>query len=177
MKNVKKTKRDLLFDTNREMQEIAQKLFMAKKELEKKNQALEEAQEKEKQEKEHLQRELKVLKQISGPARAKAAPPAAGKPKLTGSAAEELSLRYLQLLKSYVKTKDLSRSEGPVEELCRMFLSYGVTPKGIVDIHLKAMPQVKTIGDLETKRVTFESRMVLMKVIITYASLLSERMA
>ena len=78
-------------------------------------------------------------------------------------------------MESYVKTKDLGKDEPLIEELCQKLIEYDITPKGIIDIHLKTVPQIKRIGDLETKRVTFESRMVLLKVIINYASLLKER--
>jgi hypothetical protein len=94
------------------------------------------------------------------------------KEKLTKSIAEDLSLSYIKLLESYAKTKDLDKDDFLVEELCQKLIEYGITPKGIIDIHLKSVPQIKTIGELETKRVTFESRMVLLKVMTQYASLL-----
>ena len=96
--------------------------------------------------------------------------------KLTKSLAEDLSLRYVQLLRSYVQTKNLDK-EGPlVQELCQDLLEYGITPKGIIALHLKSVPQLKTIGDLETKRMVFEARMVLLKVMTNYATLLREKL-
>lgn len=159
---MKKTKRDLLLETNRRLQETAQELFMAKRELERNNKALE--------------NELNTLKHIARPKAEKGLKAAPGK-KLTASIAEDLSLSYITLLESYVKTKNLDQNESLVEEFCRKLMEYGVTPKGIIGIHLKSVPQVKTIGDLETKRVTFESRMVLLKVMTSYASLLRNKVA
>ncbi|MBU1728320.1 hypothetical protein KKA39_03390 [Patescibacteria group bacterium] len=171
-------KRDLLMATNRRLQETAQKLFMAKQELEEKNKELEKAKEIEKHEKEHLQKELDALNRLArmpdaqaGPRVKEKAEPAIEK-KLTKDIAEDLSLRYIHILESYVRTKDLDKDESLTEELCLKLIECGVTPKGIISIHLKAVPQIKTIGDLETRRITFESRMVLLKVMTTYADLL-----
>lgn len=165
MKGKDKTKRDLLMVTNRRLQETSQKLFLAKQELEKHN--------------EQLQRELNILKHLAGGDKTddKGHGSTEGVPekKLTRVMAEDLSLRYIHLLESYVKTKDLDKDESLVEELCRKLMECGITPKGIISIHLKAVPQIKTIGDLETKRVTFESRMVLLKVMTQYASLLLKK--
>lgn len=176
MKEEKKTKRDLLMATNRRLQETSQKLLMAKRELEEKNKELEEAKEKERQQKEHLQHELNALKHLAGPGIKKEVGHGRKK-KLTKSLAEDLSLRYIHILESYIKTKDLGKEESLVEELCQKLIEYGITPKGIIDIHLKTVPQIKTIGDLETRRITFESRMVLLKVMTTYASLLHEKLS
>ena len=166
-----KTKRDLLLETNRRLQETSQKLYMAKQELEKKNKELEEARQREKQQKEQLEHELTALKHLAGPGLEKKVEPAPEK-KLTKSIAEDLSLRYVHILESYIKTKDLDKDEPLFKELCRKLIEYGITPKGIIDMHLKSVSQIKTIGDLETKRVTFESRMVLLKVMTKYADLL-----
>jgi len=173
MKGKKKTKRDLLMETNRSLQETSQKLFMAKQELEKKNKALKLAEEREKQQKEQLEHELKSLKHLVA---TEAEPIKAPQEKrLTKSIAEDLSLRYIHILESYLKTKDLDKDEPLFEELCQKLIEYGITPKGIIDIHLKSVPQIKTLDDLETKRVTFESRMVLLKVMTSYANLLMKK--
>lgn len=147
----------MMIDTDRRLQEHAQQLLIAKQE--------------EQRQKEELRHELNTLKHLAGPAIKKEVEPIEGK-KLTKSIAEDLSLWYIQLLRSYMKTKDLNKDESLAEDLCQKLIEYGVTPKGIIDIHLKTVPQIKTIGDLETKRVTFESRMVLLKVMTNYASLL-----
>jgi len=170
-----KANRKLIIDTNRRLQETMQQLFMAKQELEKKNKELEKARQREHEQKEHLQRELNILKHLAG---AKVDDKSLKnredipEKKLTKSIAEDLSLRYIHLLESYAKTKDLDKDESLVKELCLKLIEFGVTPKGIISIHLKAVMQIKTIGDMETKRVTFESRMVLLKVMTQYASLL-----
>ncbi|MFH1287715.1 MAG: phosphatase RsbU N-terminal domain-containing protein [bacterium] len=163
----KKKKRDLLMETNRNLQETSQKLFMAKQELEKKNNELKKAREEEHNHNEQLQKELSTLKHLAG---YKDIPDK----RITGAMAEDLLLRYVNILESYVKTKNLELDESLAEELCRKLIECGVTPKGIISMHLKAVPQIKTIGDMETKRITFESRMVLLKVMTQYASLLKE---
>jgi len=173
-----KAGKTLLIDANRRLQETAQQLFMIKKELEKKNMELEKARQIEHKQNEHLLRELNTLKHL---AQDKSNVKSHGKmenvqeKKLTRSIAEDLSLRYMHVLESYVKTKDLDKDEPLVEELCLKLLEYGVSPKGIISIHLKTVSQIKTIGDLETNRVVFESRIVLLKVMTRYASLLLEQ--
>jgi len=164
-----KKHRDLLMETNRRLQETTQQLFMAKQELEKKNKELEKARQREHQQRQQLERELTGLKQLSSGA----VKPVPGK-KLTKDAAEDLSLRYIHLLESYIKEKKLGEEEPLIEKFCRRLIEYNVTPKGIIDLHLKAMPQVKTIGGLETTRITFEARMVLLAVMTRYANLLKE---
>jgi len=172
MKNNNKTKRNLLIETNRRLQETTQELFMAKQDLEKKNKELEEARKREREQKEKLEYfEDAAMKHLAGPGIKKQVKPSFKK-KLTESVAENLSLRYITLLESYVKTKDLDKNESLVEEFCQKLIEYGITPKGIINTHLKAVPQIRTINDLETKRVTFESRMVLLKVMTQYASIL-----
>jgi len=174
----KKTKRDILMETNRRLQETTQKLFMTKQELEEKNKELQKAKDREGREKEHLQNELDALKRLAllpdaqANLRVKEKVGSHQEKKLTKSIAEDLSLRYIHLLESYVRTRDLDKEESLVEELCLKLMECGVTPKGVISLHLKAVPQIKTIGDLETKRITFESRMVLLKVMTEYASLL-----
>jgi len=120
-----------------------------------------------------LREELGELKKLSPAGLKKEAP--IRRKKLTESVAEGFSTKYIQLLRSYTKTKDLDKEESLAQELCRKLIEYGITPKGIIELHLKSVPQVETIGDLETKRVTVESRMVLLKVMTNYASLLMER--
>ena len=180
----KKAKRDLLIETNRRLQETTQELFMAKQKLEKRNKELREAREREKlQKKKFEQLEDVAMKRLARPPDGQEGPgigEEAGQPfkrKLTASSAEDLSLKYIALLESYVKTKDLDKSECLVKEFCRKLTEYGITPKGVIGIHLKSMPQVKTMDDLETKRITFESRMVLLKVMTSYAGLLLEKKA
>jgi phosphosulfolactate synthase (CoM biosynthesis protein A) len=181
MKKNVKTKRNLLLETNRRLQETTQELFMAKQELEKKNKELEESREREREQKKKLEQlEDAAMKRLAHLPDAQAGPgikeeAKTSKKKITSSIAEDLSLKYINLLESYVKTKDLDKNESLVEEFCQKLIEYGITPKGIISMHLKAVPQVKTIGDLETKRITFESRMVLLKVMTSYASLLMER--
>jgi hypothetical protein len=165
--------RKMLIDSNRRLQETAQKLFMAKQELEKKNKELEIARFREKQQKEELERELKGLKHlVSVKAESFKTVP---EKKLTRSIAKDLSLKYIQLLRTYLKTKDLDKEEPLTEELCQKLIEYSVTPKGIIDLHLKSTPQVETIGGLETKRIIFEVRMVLLAVMTKYASLLRRK--
>lgn len=165
--------RKMLIDSNLRLQETAQKLLMVKQELEKKNKELEVARLREKQQKEQLERELKGLKNlVSVKAESFKTVP---EKKLTKSIAEDLSLKYIQLLRTYLKTKQLDKGEPLVEELCQRLIEYGVTPKGIIDLHLKATPQVETIDDLETKRIVFEVRMVLLAVMTKYASILSKK--
>lgn len=177
-----KDKKKLMIDTNRRLQETTQKLFMAKQELEQKNKELEIAREKERQQKEQLKHELQALEHLARLPRTSRRAGLRGlsadragarrKKKLTTSIAEDLSLRYIHILESYIKTKDIGKDEPLVEELSQKLIEYDITPKGIIDIHLKVVPQIKTIGDLETKRITFESRMVLLKVMTNYATLL-----
>ncbi len=176
---MKNTKRDLLMETNRRLQETTQELFMAKEELEKKNKELEEARRRENIQKEKLEQlERASMERLARLPDGQASPITKVKAeprqekKITAKIAEDLSLKYITLLESYVKTKDLDKDESLVEEFCQNLIGYGVTPKGIVSMHLKAVPQVKTIGDLETRRITFESRMVLLNVMTHYASLL-----
>jgi len=169
-------------ETNRQLQETTQKLYMAKQELEEKNKKLKVAEEKEKHQKEQLRSELDALKQLARPSAKvsakskKKTEPIAGK-KITKSIAEDLTLRYIHLLETYVRIKDLDKEASLVDELCRKLLECGVTPKGIISLHLKAVSQIKTMGDLETKRVTFESRMVLLKVMTHYAMFLIKERA
>lgn len=173
-----KVSRKLIIDTNRRLQEASQKLFMAKQELEKKNKEVEKARQIEHRQNEELQRELNTLKHLAadkGDDKGHVTAEGVPEKKLTRVIAEDLSLRYIHLLESYIESKDLDKDESLVGELCLKLLECGVTPKGIISIHLKAVPQIKTIGDLETKRVTFESRMVLLKVMTSYATLLKER--
>jgi len=165
--------REILIDSNRRLQEAAQKLLMVKQELEKKNKELEVARLREKQQKEQLEHELKGLKHLVS-VKAESFKTVPGK-KLTKSIVEDLSLRYVQLLRTYLKTKQLDKEEPLIEELCQRLIEYGVTPKGIIDLHLKATPQVGTIGGLETKRITFEVRMVLLAVMTKYASILRRK--
>ena len=170
-----KIKRDLLLETNRRLQETTQKLFMAKQELEKKNKELEEALRRESIQKEKLEQlEHVTMKHLAGPRIEEGLDPTLEK-KLTKSISEDLSLRYIHILESYIKTKDLYKNGPLFEELCQKLIEYGITPKGIINMHLKSVSQIKTIGDLETKRVTFESRMVLLKVMTSYASLLMKK--
>ena len=169
---MKKTKRNLLLETNRRLQETTQKLFMVKQELEKKNKDLKEALKREqhqKEQKEQLKHELAALKNLA--ARTEPIRPVPGK-KLTKTIAEDLSLSYIQLLRFYLDTKDLDKHESLVEEFCQRLIEYNIAPKGIIELHLKAMPQIRTMGGLETKRITFEARMVLLAVMTKYASLL-----
>lgn len=168
-----KSTTNLMIESNRRLQEATQKLCMAKRDLENKNKALHLAQRKDKHRNEELKRELADLKRLARPTMADKAD-ASRRKKLTGSIAEDLSLRYIHLLESYSKTKDLHLEEPLVDALCRALIEYGITPKGLIGIHLKSVPQIKTIGDLETKRVTFESRMVLSRVMTRYATLLQE---
>ncbi|MBU0571415.1 MAG: hypothetical protein KJ995_04590 [Candidatus Omnitrophica bacterium] len=169
---MKKTKRGLLLETNRSLQETTQQLFMAKQELEEKNKELEKARKREKLQKEKLEQlENSAMKHLAGPTTG-GGDKDRSKKKLTKSMAEEISLRYLRILEFYIKNKDLNVYEPLVEELCQTLMEYGITPKGIVSMHLKTVPQLRTMGDLETQRTTFESRMVLLKVMAQYASLL-----
>jgi hypothetical protein len=177
-KTTGKVTRKLIIDTNRRLQETTQELFMAKQELEKKNRELENARQKEHRQNEQLLNELNSLKHLAGDktddkiiGKIEDAP----KKKLDKNLAEDLTLRYLHLLETYVKTKDLDKDESLVEELCLKLMESGVTPKGMISLHLKAVPQIKTIGEIETKRAVFESRMVLLKVMTEYASLLLKK--
>ena len=146
---------------------------MLKQELEKKNQELETARDREKQQKEQLELELKGLKHlVSVKAESSKTIP---EKKLTKNIAEDLSLRYTRLLRTYLETKDLGKEASQVGELCERLIEYSITPKGIIDLHLKATPQLGTMGGLETKRITFEVRMVLLAVMIKYANLLREK--
>jgi hypothetical protein len=168
----------LIMDTNRRLQESSQQLFMLKRELEKKNGELETARQREHKQNEQLRRELSSLKYLAG---VKSDDKRHGETedvpekKLTSAIAEDLSLRYINLLETYVTTKDLKINDSLFEELCGKFLESGITPKGIITMHLKTVPQIKTIGDLETKRMAYESRMVLLKVMTHYASLLLKK--
>ena len=156
----KKTKRNLVLETNRRLQETSQKLFMAKQELERRNRVLGD--------------EIDALKHLAGPKIEKDITLAPGK-KLTTSIAEGLSLKYIAILRTYLDIKNLKKQEQRIEELCRDLMKYNIAPKGIIDIHLKAMPQVGTIGGLETKRITVETRMVLLAVMTKYADLLRQK--
>lgn len=170
----KKPERDFIIETNRRLQEAAQELYMAKKELEKKNKLLKIAEEKEKQQVKELEQELNSLKTLSAGKAEKETRSVSGE-KLDNAAAEDLSLTYIYLLESYAKTKDIGVNESLVDDLCQKFIEYGITPKGIVNMHIKCMAQVKTVGDLETKRITYESRMVLLKIMTNYASILLKK--
>ena len=97
------------------------------------------------------------------------------KKKLTKAVAEDISLSYIQLLRAYLDTKKLDKEESLVEDLSEKLIEYGITPKGIIDVHLKAVPQLATMGSLETNRITFEVRMVLLAVMTKYASLLRRK--
>ena len=165
-----KNGKSLIIEANRRLQETSQKLFMAKQELEEKNRELEKARQREHKQTLHLQHELNTLKLFAGNKSKEEGPPS--EKKLTQDIAEDLSLRYIQLLESYIQTRDLDKDGSLAEEYCQRSLEYGITPKGLIDIHLKAVPQLKTVGDLETKRAAYESRMVLLKVMTQYASLL-----
>jgi len=164
--------REILIDSNRRLQETAQELLMAKQELEKKNKELEVARFREKQQKEQLERELKGLKNLVKVKTIsfKKVP----EKKLTVSIAKDLSLKYTQLLRTYLETKDLGKEESQIEELCERLIEYGISTKGIIDLHLNSTPQIGTIGDLENRRIIFEVRMVLLAVMTKYASLLRE---
>ena len=165
--------REMVFATNRRLQETTQKLFMAKRKLEEKNKELKEAKEKERRQKEELLRELNALKKM---ARAKTEREIRliSDKKLTTSAAEDFSLRYIKILRAYIDTKDLDKEEQQVEELCRKFAEYDISPKGIIELHLKAIRQVATMGGMETQRITFEARMALLMIMTRYAGLLRE---
>ena len=165
--------REMLIDSNRRLQETAQKLLILKQELEKKNQELEAARLREKQQIEQLERELKGFKHLVN-IQAESFQEITEK-KLTERIAEELSLRYIQLLRNYLEKKQLDKEEPLTEELCQRLIKYGVSPKGIIDLHLKATPLIRTIDDLETKRITFEARMVLLAVMTKYASILRRK--
>lgn len=170
MKKKAKTEKDLLIEANRRLQETTQELFMAKKELEKKNKELREAGLREHEQRQQLEKELMDLKQFSS----EGVKSVSGKT-LTKKIAEDISLRYISLLRAYLDTKSLDKEESLVEALCQTLIEYDVTPKGVISIHLKAVPQAGTIGGLETKRVTFEARMVLLAVMTKYADLLRKK--
>lgn len=173
-----KVDRKLIIDTNRRLQETMQQLFMAKHELEKKNKELEKARQKDHKQNEQLQRELNTLKHLAGDEADDKSPISTDdvpEKKITKVIAEDLFLRYLHLLESYIKTRDLEKDKYLVEELCRKLIECDVTPKGIISMHLKSTPQIEAISDLETKRITFESRMVLLKVMTNYATLLLKK--
>ena len=172
MTNKNKSKRDILLETNIRLQETSQKLLTAKQELEKKNEELEKARKIEKIQKKKLEQLEKAAMKRLADTGSKADVKPSQKEKLTKSIVEDLELKYIHLLESYAQNKNLEKDESLFEDLCRKLIEYGVTPKGIISMHLKSMPQIKTLGDLETKRVTFESRMVLLKVMTQYASLL-----
>jgi hypothetical protein len=172
---MKKKKSNLLMETNRRLQETSQTLFMANTELEEKNNELEKSRQREREQKIQLQHELNSLRHLAddkGDHKSLKKRVHIAEKKLTKSIAEDLSLRYIHLLESYIKTRDLDEDQSLIEELCLKLRECGVTPKGIISMHLKTVPQIKTIGDLETKRVTFESRMVLLRLMTHYASLL-----
>lgn len=165
--------KEVLIESNRRLQETAQKLLMLKQELEKKNQELEVARLREKQQKEQLEHELKGLKNL---VKVKDEPfKMVPEKKLTVSIAKDFSLRYARLLRTYLETKNLGKEESQIGELCERLIEYGITPKGIIDLHLKSTPQIGTIGDLENKRIIFEVRMVLLAVMTKYASLLGKK--
>jgi len=172
-KDKKDRMRGILIDSNRRLQEAAQKLLILKEELEKKNQELETARERENQQKEQLELELKSLKHLVN-IQAESFQTVPEK-KLTKNIAKDLSQRYLQLLRNYLYKKQLDKEEPLIEELCQRLIEYGITPKGIVDLHLNSTSQIGTIGDLESRRITFEVRMVLLAVMIKYANLLREK--
>jgi len=177
MKEKNNTKRisNMLIDSNRRLQETAQKLLMLKQELEKKNQELEVARLREKQQKEQLELELKGLKNLVKVKAESFSFKTVPEKKLTMSITKDLSLRYTRLLRTYLETKNLGKEESQVGELCERLIEYSITPKGIIDLHLKSTPQVGTIGDLENKRIIFEVRMVLLAVMTKYANLLREK--
>ena len=163
----------ILIDSNRRLQETAQELLMAKQELEKKNKELEVARLREKQQKKQLEQELKGLKNLVKVKTIsfKKVP----EKTLSKSIARELSLKYTQLLRAYLKKKDLTKQESQIEELGEKLIEYGISTKGIIDLHLNSIPQLGTIGDLESRRINFEVRMVLLAVMTKYASLLREK--
>lgn len=165
----------LIIDANRRLQDTAQKLFMAKKELAKKNKELREARKRELSQKKKFETlERAAMKRMAGIEEKREAK-LSNKKKITRDIAEDISLSYIRILELYVKSRDLGKDEILIEELCRKMIEYGVTPKGIINIHLKSVPQIKTGGGLDIKRVTFESRMVLLKVMTQYASLVLKK--
>ena len=162
-----------VIDSNRRLQEAAQKLLMAKKDLEVKNEA---AEKKEKDRNAELKRELAGLRRLARPAATGRVGGSSGR-RLTSAIAQELSLQYGRLVESYWRTKDLNRDGRLVDELCRALIEVGITPKGLVSLHLGSLPQLGTIDSLNTKRMAFESRMVLLRVMTSYATILHERSA
>lgn len=123
----KKTKRDLLLETNRWLQETTQKLFIVKQELEKKNKELQIAKEREQHQKEELQRELKALKHLAGP-------------RLQRRAFQKdlLIKSYSEVIKKYITQKNASPAE-IAQKTAEKFFKKALSGKDVIDIHLSAM--------------------------------------
>ncbi|MFH1798875.1 MAG: phosphatase RsbU N-terminal domain-containing protein, partial [Candidatus Omnitrophota bacterium] len=169
-----KLNKKLIIDTNRRLQETTQELFMAKQELENKNRELRDACKRESIQKEKLEQlEHTAMKRLAGPINKEKTKRTQEK-KLTRSIAEGLSLRYIELLRAYISTREIERHEPLIEEFCRKLLEYGVTPKGIIDLHIKAISQIKTVNESEARKLAFEARMALLAVMTKYAGLLRD---
>ena len=98
---MKQKKDKVLIATNRRLQDTAQKLFIAKQELLKKNKELRQARKREALQKKKLEKlEYIAMKRLAEPERKKQ-PKYFMKKKLTGSVAEGLSLSYINLLESF----------------------------------------------------------------------------
>ncbi len=95
--------------------------------------------------------------------------------KLTPDISKKLNPKYTQIMKSYLKTGDLAKEDDAVFDICGDLIEYDIPPKGIITLHLKvASDMARSIEKRENQRIVLAARMVLLKVMTSYASLYRE---
>ncbi len=88
---------------------------------------------------------------------------------------KKILLKYDNLLDLYIKN-DRKRSDVLVDELCKNFISNDTLPKTIVELHIASVKKVADdINREDAQRKVSAVRMVLLMVMTRYASLLRER--
>ena len=95
--------------------------------------------------------------------------------KLTPEIAKKLNSKYTQIMKNYLKTGDLAKEDETVFDICQDLIEYDISPKKIITLHLKVVSDMaSSIKRQENQRIVLAARMVLLKVMTSYASLCRE---
>ena len=149
----RKTKKKILIDSHRRLQEISQELFVAKKELEEKNKELEEARKREEYRKRQLEQELEALKRLkTGEVKRR-----------TFSKGRSIKL-YSEVMKKYMMQKN-SISAQIAEKTAHDFFKKGISGKETMEIHLATVESLtKKAGQGVARKIVEQSRFLLLGV-------------
>jgi hypothetical protein len=163
MQAKKRTKRDILFEANRRLQETTQQLFMAKQELEKRNKELEEARERERLQKEKLEQfEQITMKHLAGRGVKK-------KPFQRDKAIQS----YREAIREYMTQSNAEPAE-TAEKTAEDFFKKGVSGKDVIDIHLAAIDTLtKELRQDMAGRIVDQARFLLLGILANLTDLYS----